>query len=46
MSTGAGCGTDAIILEWEGHSAVLRGRDLLRVFVGTVDPAAAERLPS
>lgn len=46
VSTGAGCGTDAIICTWGDEVFLVRGRDLLRVLVGTVDPAAAEKIPS
>lgn len=45
VSTGAGWGTDAIIMRWGDHQATVRGLDLLRAWVATFDPEAAKRIP-
>ena len=45
MSTGSGYGTDAIILRWGDRHALIRGRDLFRIWVRRFDPEAAKRLP-
>jgi hypothetical protein len=46
VSTGAGCGTDAIFLQWGDRQAVLKGRDLLRLWVAPFNPHDAKRMPS
>lgn len=43
--SGAGCGTDFIILKWGERTAVLRHGELLRAWVATFDPEAAARFP-
>lgn len=35
VSTGGGCGSDYIILEWRGRHLLIRGSDLLRSWVAT-----------
>ena len=46
VMTGAGCGSDAIILEWKGRHAVVYGRDLIRAWVMTFAPEDAVRIPA
>ena len=46
VSTGAGLGTDFIILEWGEHRAVVRGSELLRAWVATFAPEDAKKFPS
>lgn len=41
---GAGCGTDFIILEWKGRSALVRGNELFKAWVATFDPESAKRM--
>lgn len=43
--TGTGCGSDFIILEWQGRTAILRGSEVLKAWVATFDPENAARLP-
>jgi hypothetical protein len=45
LSTGTGLGSDAIILEWRGRRAVIRGRDLFKAWVATFAPEDVERMP-
>lgn len=45
VSTGAGLGTDFIILKWGDRQAVVRGSELLRAWVETFAPEDAERFP-
>lgn len=44
VNTGAGYGTDAIILEWEERSVVISGRSILANWVATFDAEAGEAL--
>jgi hypothetical protein len=46
MCTGAGYGTDAILLQWGDRLATIKGRDLLRAWVTTFAPDEAERVPT
>lgn len=46
VCTGAGYGTDAVILRWGDRSVVIKGRDLLRAWVVTFAPDEAERIPT
>ena len=50
VTTGAGCGNDYIIMEFatpkQQHSVVIRGRELLKAWVQTIDPDEAQRIPS
>jgi hypothetical protein len=43
--TGSGCGSDFIILEWKGRTAILRGSEVLKAWVATFDPESAARMP-
>jgi hypothetical protein len=43
--TGSGCGSDAILLEWKGRAALVRGRDLLKAWMSQWAPEDAARLP-
>lgn len=45
VSTGAGLGTDWIILEWDGKTVVVRGSELLKAWVSTFAPEDAARFP-
>jgi hypothetical protein len=49
VATGSGMGTDFIMLEWndgrQKHKAMLRGLDVLRAWVATVDPEAVKGFP-
>jgi len=45
VSTGAGLGTDFIILEWRGRNATIRGSELLKAWVATFAPEDAEAMP-
>ena len=45
VATGAGWGTDAIILTWGDKTAVVRGLDLLRAWVQTFAPEDAKHFP-
>lgn len=45
MATGAGWGTDVILLEWGKKKAVVSGRSLLKAWVATFAPKDAERMP-
>ena len=38
VSTGAGLGSDAIILHWRDRRAVIFGRDLFKAWVATFAP--------
>lgn len=40
-----GAGSELVILHWKGRSAAVRGRDLLRAWAATFDPASAEEIP-
>lgn len=44
VSTGAGLGSDFIILRWGDRQALVRGSELLRAWVATFAPEDAERL--
>jgi hypothetical protein len=44
VATGTGLGSDAIVLEWKGRRARIRGRDLLKVWVATWAPDDAVRM--
>jgi hypothetical protein len=44
VSTGAGFGSGAILLEWNGRKAVLYGQDLFKAWVATFAPEDAERM--
>jgi hypothetical protein len=44
LDTGAGLGSDAILMEWRGRRAILRGRELLKAWVATFAPDDAERM--
>ena len=45
VAIGAGWGSDFITLEWGEHRAIVRGIDLLRAYVATVDPEAVKGFP-
>ena len=45
VSTGAGLGTDFIILQWGERQAVVRGSELLRAWVASFAPDEAARFP-
>jgi len=45
VSTGAGLGTDFIILEWRGRNATIRGSELLKAWVATFAPEDAKAMP-
>jgi hypothetical protein len=45
VDAGAGCGSDFITLKYGDRHAVVRGVDLLRAWVRTIDPEAAKRFP-
>ena len=42
VETGAGLGTDAIVLTWKGRKVVIRGVELLRAWVETFAPEDAK----
>lgn len=44
--TGAGLGTDFIILKWEDKEIAVRGSELLKTWVATFDPENAARIPA
>jgi hypothetical protein len=44
VSTGAGFGSGAILLEWNGRKAVLYGQELFKAWVATFAPEDAERM--
>jgi hypothetical protein len=44
VTCGAGCGTDFIILEWKGKTALVRGGELFRAWVATFDPESAGKM--
>lgn len=46
VSTGAGLGTDFILIQWKDHQIVIRGLDLLKALVKDTAPDDLERLPS
>lgn len=46
VATGAGCGTDFIILSWRDKTIVIRGLELLKAWVETFAPADAEQFPT
>lgn len=45
VSTGAGMGTEFILLEWGEKQVMVRGLDLLRAWVAQIDPEAVKRFP-
>lgn len=45
VTCGAGLGGDFIELSWKGRTSVLYGRDLLKAWVATFEPDAAEHIP-
>lgn len=45
VCTGAGLGTDFIILEWKGRTAFVRGSELLKSWVSTFAPDDAAQFP-
>lgn len=45
VSTGAGLGNDFIRLKWEDHLAVVRGSELLKAWVATLDPEVIKQFP-
>jgi len=44
MMTGSGFGSDAIVMEWHGRRALVRGKDLFTAWVATWDPDSAKRM--
>lgn len=46
VATGAGWGTDFILLKWGEREIMVRGLDLLRVWVETFAPEDAKRFPT
>lgn len=46
VDTGAGLGSDTVLLSWRDRAVYVRGRDLLRAWVETFAPDEAERIPS
>ena len=45
VSSGAGMGTDFIMMTWGDKTAIVRGLDLLRAWVSTFEPEAAKHFP-
>lgn len=45
VSTQGGMYGDAIVLQWKGTTRIVRGLDLLKEWVGLIDPAGAKKLP-
>lgn len=45
VCTGAGLGSDFIILNWGDRQAAFRGSELLKAWVATFDPKSAAKFP-
>lgn len=46
LATGAGFYSDAIVMTWKGSHRLVRGLDLFRAWVETIDPEGAKQIPS
>lgn len=45
VSTGAGLGNDGIFVVWKGRKFVVRGLDIIKAVVATIDSKELARIP-